>query len=239
MGTHLILITLKKILKSKKIKYSELSHILNMSESGLKKMMSAEDISMARLIRICEACEVSLEELIQMCKTEEIQHVEFTPAQNDLLLKNSLALKIFWKLTIENLTADEIKKTEKITSRDFQKILFSLEKVDLLKTNSRGHVVSIHKGLHRWNESSPFVKKINKNWSTWTLEKTFLHPDQSFQRLSYVQLTKKQRDQFIEKFSDLMNDLARAHQIAKLENTRLDLLPLSVVFAATKSGVFE
>lgn len=210
-----------------------------MSESGLKKMMSSDDISVTRLIKICEACEISLSELLKLCDSDEIKNVDFTHSQNELLLKNSLLLKIFWKLTIEDLPAEDIKKSEKMSSLEFQKIVLKLENADLLKTNSKGKIVSTHKGLYRWNESSPFVKKINKEWSTWTLEKTFLHPEDSFQRLSYVKLPQKQCDLFINKFSELMNDLARAHQMAKLEYKKSELLPLSLVLAVTRSGVFE
>jgi DNA-binding Xre family transcriptional regulator len=243
METKLLIQTLKKILKNKKIRYNELSLVLGLSESGLKKMMSAEDISMERLSKICKAVEISVLDLIQLSQTQDIQSVDFTPRQNELLLKNPQVLIIFWQLTVENKTIEEIRKNEKLTAIDFQKIIFKLEKVDLIKTGPKGKIVSAHRGLYRWNESTPLVQKINSDWSKLTLDKALTNKKKNnkstFHHLSYVQVTEKNRIAILQKLADLMNEIAHLHQISKFESHRSDLVPLSLVIAADGSGFFD
>jgi DNA-binding Xre family transcriptional regulator len=243
MDTKLLIQTLKKILKNKKIRYSELSRELGLSESGLKKMMSANDISMERLSKICKAVEISVMDLIQLSQTQEIQSVDFTNRQNELLLKSPQALIIFWQLTVENKTPEEIRKNEKMTFNDFQKIIFKLEKVDLIKTNLKGQITSAHRGLYRWNESTPLVQKINSDWSKLTLDKALANNKKNkkstFHHLSYVQVSEKNRATILQKLADLMNEIAHLHQISKFESHSTDLVPLSLVIAADGSGFFD
>ena len=94
MVTSALMNTLKTVLKNKKIRYSFLSQELGLSESGLKKMMSAQDISIERLNKICKVIEISIVELIQLSQSQEIQNIEFTPAQNELLLKNNFLTEV-------------------------------------------------------------------------------------------------------------------------------------------------
>ncbi len=243
METKLLIQTLKKILKNKKIRYTELSRDLGISESGLKKMMSAQDISMERLNKICKTIEISVMDLIQLSQTQNIQSVDFTPRQNELLLKNPLALIIFWQLTVENKTVEEIRKNEKLTAIEFQKIIFKLEKVDLIKTSPHGKIISAHRGLYRWNESTPLVQKINSDWSKLTLDKALTNKRKNkkstFHHLSYVQVTEKNRIAILQKLTDLMNEIAHLHQISKFDSHRSDLVPLSLVIAADGSGFFD
>ncbi len=237
--TEQILKTLKLALKNKKISYADLSKNLGLSESGLKKMMTSPDISMQRLNKICKTIDISVVDLLIASRTQTIENIEFTAKQTELLIKNNTALMIFWMLAVEQKMPSEIKKNEKMTAIDFQKIIYKLESVDLLKTNAKGQIIFIHKGLYRWSDNNPLVQKMNRDWSHLTLNKSLTAAQNHFHRLSYVQVTQKNRDKIIEKFSDLMNEIANLHQISKYEKHQGQLVPLSIVVAATGSGFFD
>ncbi len=237
LETQQILKALKLILKNKKMNYTDLSNQLGLSESGLKKMMTSNDISIHRLNKICQIIDISMIDLLKLSQTQVIENIEFTDRQTALLLKDSFALMIFWMLTIERKSPLEIKKSEKISAADFQKILYKLESVDLI--NTKGQITATHKGLYRWGDSSPLVQKMNSEWSKLTLEKSLKKSAHHFHRLSYVQITKKDRDKIIEKISDLMNEIANLHQSSKYEKNQDQLVPLSIVIASTGSGFFD
>ena len=55
---------IKTILKVKKMTYRDLAEILEMSESGVKKILSAKDGSFGRVLQMCRALDVSLDDLI-------------------------------------------------------------------------------------------------------------------------------------------------------------------------------
>ncbi len=237
--TEQILKSLKLILKNKKINYSEASKELGMSESGFKKLMISNDISIQRLNQICALVDISTTDLLNLSQSQTVTNIEFTSKQNEFLIKNHSALMVFWMLTIEEKTPHEIKKNERISAVDFQKIIYSLEKIDLVKTNSKGQITSTHKGLYRWDDSSPLVKRINRDWSRLTLDKSLQASPNRFHRLSYVQVSKKNRDKIIEKFYDLMNEIANLHQISKYEKHHTQLVPLSIVVGAVNSGFYD
>ena len=239
METEYVLKALKIILKNKKIKYADLSKNIGLSESGLKKMMTSNDISIHRLNIICQFVGISIVDLLKMSQTQTIENIKLTSKQNELLLKNNTALMVFWMLTVEQKTPAAIKKIEKISSVDFQKIIYKLASVDLLKINAQGQITATHKGLYRWDETSPLVQKINRDWSHLTLDKSLRTADNHFHRLSYVQVSKKNRDKIVEKISDLINEIANLHQISKYEKHQEPLVPLSIVVATAGSGFFD
>jgi DNA-binding Xre family transcriptional regulator len=239
LETEQILKSLKLVLKSKKINYIDASKELNMSESGFKKLMIAKDISVQRLNQICDLVDISFTDLLNLSQSQTVKNIEFTDKQNEFLCKNHSALMVFWMLTVEEKTPTEIKKNERISAIDFQKLIYALEKIDLIKTNPKGRITSTHKGLYRWDASSSLVQKLNRDWSRLTLEKSLRTATNQFHRLSYIQVSKKNRDKIIEKFSDLMNEIANLHQTSKYEKYQNQLVPLSIVVGAAGSGFFD
>ena len=63
-----ILITLKTILKNKKITYQILAKMMGMSESGVKKVFSGNDCSLGKILKVCEVIEVDLSEVLKFSK---------------------------------------------------------------------------------------------------------------------------------------------------------------------------
>ena len=72
---------IKTILKVKKMTYRDLAEILEMSESGVKKILSAKDGSFGRVLQMCRALDVSLDDLIAEAADVGPHVVRFTPEQ--------------------------------------------------------------------------------------------------------------------------------------------------------------
>jgi len=60
-----VALLLKQALKSQNLSYAELAERMDMSESGIKKIMSNDDVSLARLSAICDAAEIDLMVLLE------------------------------------------------------------------------------------------------------------------------------------------------------------------------------
>ena len=58
MDPIVISLKIKKIMKAKKLKYSDLASHLEMSESGVKKLLSGKDLSMTKLSLIADFLEL-------------------------------------------------------------------------------------------------------------------------------------------------------------------------------------
>ena len=114
MSHKLIVQTLKQILKTKKINYKQLGEEIGMSESGLKKLFTAEDISLSRLNQIADVVGISLSEILRVAEEEEVKNVQLTAKQEEALFADHALFRILWLLTVEEKSIENISKLEKI-----------------------------------------------------------------------------------------------------------------------------
>ena len=230
---------LKKILKSKKITYKILAEEMGMSESGVKKLFTAKDISLGRLTQISDVLGLTLGSIFQLIEEQEIKNVKFSQRQERALYHDFTLFRIFWYLVVDEKNFDEVKMLEKLNKDQLDRYLMKLENLDLIKLGQKNRIISIHKGLLRWSGEGPLLKKINKEWSEALLEKALDSANvETLHRLSYLQLTDKSQKELYRRINDLISDFATISQKEKVEQHKKDLLPVSVLIAATKSSFF-
>ncbi len=240
MTQDLIIETLKRILKAKKINYKILAYEMGMSESGVKKLLSSKDISLGRLQRITEILGISLVDIFKLVEEEEIKNVTLTTKQENFLFENTIILRIFWYIGFEEKSLDEIKRLEKITKEQLDRYLMKLENIDLIKINN-GKIAFVNKGLYRWVGDGKLLKKLNKEWSENTLQKVLRDKGnaENLHRLSYLKLTEESRQKFFERLNELTDEFARKSQREKIEKSAQVLKSLSLLFAISPTSFLE
>jgi transcriptional regulator with XRE-family HTH domain len=75
---------LKRLFKNRGLHYSEVARRIGLSESGLKKVLNAEDGSLGRLSELCTVANVTLAELLELAQTTEPWTL--TDAQQDFFV---------------------------------------------------------------------------------------------------------------------------------------------------------
>lgn len=233
MSHKIVIETLKHVLKVKKINYKTLGTEIGLSESGVKKLFTAKDISVGRLTQICDTIGISISDILTLAKEEEIKNVRLTHKQENMLYDNPLLFRIFWRLAIEERSPQEVQKLEKLQSQQLEKCLLKLENIDLIKVNKKREIISVHKGLYRWIGDSKLLNKINKEWSYNTLDKTLnAKEDPNYvHRLSFLKLSPSTRNQFYQELNDLVDNYARKSQREKLDKPNSELAPLSLLIS--------
>jgi DNA-binding Xre family transcriptional regulator len=83
--TAAVAASLKRVLKKKRVSYRDLARRLHLSESGVKKMMTAPDLSLGRLAAICGALQVDLVDLLESALRSPPARISFTAAQEKYL----------------------------------------------------------------------------------------------------------------------------------------------------------
>jgi transcriptional regulator with XRE-family HTH domain len=241
MSHEIILETLKSILKKKKVSYRELANGIGMSESGLKKLLTAKDISMNRLSQITSFLGISLTDLMALAEEEEIRDVTLTSNQEKALLKDEGLLRVLWRVCIENKSHEEVQKLEGITSRKLTSSLLKLENLDLIRMTPEGKVISVHGQLYRWTSDSKLVKKLNQSWSKKVLADSLdtQANEQRKHRLCYLQLTHDSRKDFIGKLNDVIDEYARVSKVEKLKYPKGQLQDTSLLVANTFKGLLD
>lgn len=235
----MILQTIKKMLKTQKISYQDLALQIGMSESGVKKLLTAKDISVTRLSQIAEILGVGLADLMKMSEDQNIKSVRLTKKQEESLFENSSLFRVFWLLAIEEKNQNEIKRIEKLNAQQLERLFLKLETLDLLRRSPKGQILSVHKGLYRWVGDNPFLNKLNREWSENTLRKVLKDRESStkYHRLSYMKMTPSLREEFFQKLTELVDDYARKAQRARLDSR--DLTSISFLLAIDSSGFLE
>lgn len=237
MVNHEVIEAIKKVLKAKKITYKVLADEMGMSESGVKKLFTAKDISLGRLSQISSIVGLTLGSMFQLIEEQEIKNIKFTDRQEMALYNDTKLFRVFWFLVVEDKNIDEIKKIEKLNKDQMDRFLNKLDSLDLVRLGKRNRILSVHKGLLRWSSDGPLLKKINQEWSDALLKKVLISSkNDSIHRLSYLKLTTKSQEELYRRINELISEFARLSQKEKAEQYKLNLLPVSVLIAATKSG---
>ncbi|MFM6927861.1 MAG: helix-turn-helix domain-containing protein, partial [Bdellovibrio sp.] len=136
MNTSALLDQLKEILKIRGITYKDVSAKTGMSESGVKKLFTNDDISMSKLFEILQKFDLSLEDILKLSKGNKVV-TKLTTEQEKLFLKSANYHNAIMQLGALDYNITEFfKLNHRVGKLRLQKILDELAKVGaILKTD--------------------------------------------------------------------------------------------------------
>jgi len=136
----LLMAELKKILKRKKIKYSDLALELDISESSIKRLMSADDGSLSKIEAICDAVGINFFDLALLTKEDKPRNFYLTKEQDAFFAKNTHYFYFFTLIYEEFYTLSQIKKKYKLTEKSMMKYLKKLEDLEMLERHPNNKI---------------------------------------------------------------------------------------------------
>ncbi|MCF8060201.1 MAG: helix-turn-helix domain-containing protein [Bacteriovoracaceae bacterium] len=131
-----ILKTLKKELSVLKITYKDIADKLEMSESGIKKLLNGNDIKLDRLINICDLCKISFSELMKKAEVE-VPFKQFTQKEEDYFLENHNSYFFYLSLERHQFNFQEVLTKMKVSRKIGEKNLKDLIKIGILKRDEK------------------------------------------------------------------------------------------------------
>ncbi len=202
--------SLKSTLKRQRVTYKELAQRLELSESGLKKILSAKDGSFQRLAQICKELGLSMQELLQG-NAEQTHEVFYSDDQQEFLLAHPRALSLYWALVLERRTLPDAQKFVGLTEKETFSILRKLDQLELLELlpNTRVRVPPVRPV--RWVGGGPLVSKLYRDWSMKFLTSVATpeqKPDQLF-IIRYYRASRRTIDDLMTALRDLENEFVR------------------------------
>lgn len=156
--------TLKLILKRKKIRYHELAQQINLSESGLKKILNATDANFSKLSIICAAIDISLTDLLQEVETLAYVEAKFTKEQEKFFFHNKNFFYFYWLLVVERNDLAEIRSKYALTQQQMTTYLTKLDSLNLIELHANNRVKLPPARASRWVGEGPLTESIQKNW---------------------------------------------------------------------------
>lgn len=238
MEHSIYLAGLKKALKTKGVHYADLATDLKMTESGVKKMLNAKDISFRRVLQICEVLNILPGQLFSLSEKSAIAEVTLTNAQQDALLKNRTLLAVYWRLAIEHHEPTEIESLQKISKTELKKLLDRLVSLDLL-SYSKGRYKSRHPEKFKWADDSKLAIHLNREWSELTLQRSLYKDESNLHRLIAVKLSEESYNDFKKRISNLIDETIQESQREELTHPKNSLKTTTILIATTPKGVLD
>ncbi len=236
MEHGLYLHSLKLCLKAQGLTYGELAKQLKMTESGVKKMLNAKDISLRRVLKICDVVNISLGELFSSAEALAVPTVYLSETQEESLLKDRRLLAVYWLTVIEKRTASEIRNMQGMNDVVLKSCFQKLVSLNLL-TYRKGQYRSLYSRKFRWSDDSKLAKVLNKEWSELTLRRALKRGD-AVHRLIAIKLSKPSYENLQSKLNDVFNEIIKTSEREELSLNSRDLLDVTALIAAVPKGVF-
>lgn len=230
--------TIKKILKTREVTYNELAAHLKMTESGVKKMLNAKDISFRRILQICEALGILPGQLFSLSEKNFISEVTLSKPQEDALLKQRSLLAVYWRLAIEGCDLNEIEELQKISKAELKKILDKLVSLELL-TVKRGIYTPRHVGKFKWNEESNLVKILNQEWSELTLQRALNKKKGASHRLVSMKLSEDSYLRLQQGLAKVLDEAVQNSENEELTLSKKQMHNFTALIATVPQGVLD
>jgi arsenate reductase-like glutaredoxin family protein len=171
---------LRNVLSTRRITYKEIATELDMSESGVKKMLTGEDISYNKLNAILNMLDLKLEELMAVSPKA---YAKLTANQESYFEKYPKHFNFFIQLHHFNMKSELVKKANsKLSKQQIKTFLEDLSSIKVIHL-AEGSIYSLLSD--GFNASEKFNKKFrshykvlfakrsaieNDKWNSWMFE---------------------------------------------------------------------
>jgi DNA-binding Xre family transcriptional regulator len=157
-----IILTLKKTLKAKGVKYIDVADHLHMSESSIKRQFTQGDIALSRLEKICELINMEISDLLEIVQLQSMQ-VEQLSLQQERKIVSNTKLMLVTVSVLNNLTFDEIYQIYNIEKPELIKLLLQLEKINLIQLKPDNKIKTLISRTFQWQQNGPIQRHFENH----------------------------------------------------------------------------
>lgn len=202
--------TLKLELKRQKLTYRDLAKRVGLSESGMKKILTAKDGSFQRLAEICDALGLAMRDLMEG-HDEGMLDLAYTESQQEFLLAQPQAFRLYWALVYERRNLPEAEKIAMVDSKQSFSLLRRLDQLQLLELLPQGRVRVPAVRQIRWVGGGPLVKKMYRDWTRAFLDRVATPdpPPGAFFLTRYFRASQRTADELTQALRDLEAEFVR------------------------------
>ncbi len=140
---------LKQALKKRRISYAELAARMGLSESGVKKIMTNDDVSLARLSEICEAAEIDMLDLLEVAWKAPPVPFYLNDEQRSFFEDHPDCYVFHMELLNAHLDPDKVRRDYGLDQRSVTLYLAGLESIGLITPLPSGRLRSAIPAPHR------------------------------------------------------------------------------------------
>jgi transcriptional regulator with XRE-family HTH domain len=131
MSTEQLIDTLKRVLKSRRITYSELADRIGLSEASVKRLFSQSTFTLTRLQQILAVLEIDFFELARLARGAGDAPQEMTEMQEQALASEPRLMGVFY-LLFNDWQPSQVLARYELTEVELTKILTRLDRLQLI-----------------------------------------------------------------------------------------------------------
>jgi len=150
-----IMTSLKALMKSRQITYSELARRLRLSEASIKRIFSRATLTLARLDDICQALEVSLSEVVRLASEQSADNPEPLTLEQETALAADPELLACFYLLANGRTGRELGTQLGVDERVIRRWMVRLDALHLIELRSKLRARTRAASVIAWRPDGP------------------------------------------------------------------------------------
>ena len=161
MQSKQIFQALKQRLKNHRLNYRDVAKELGLSEVSIKKMFSAEKISLERLERIANLMDLSLLDIIKSIE-DEAEEIKLLDLRQEKALMNNNKLFVVLQLLLRSWSENEILKEYSFSKEELTGAFVKLDKLSIIKLLPNNRVKLLVSKNLEWRKDGPIVEAFER-----------------------------------------------------------------------------
>ena len=232
MNAKAISLKIKKIMKAKKLKYNDLAEYLEMSESGVKKLLQGKDFSLNKLSRISEFLGLSLINLIESSTEQEFVDKVLDAEIEYYFVNNWDCFSFYWLLVAELWPLTTILKDYNLELKHVEPFLLKLDSFNLIEYHHQNKIIVNEENSFTWGKDGALVKKMMSRWTHDLMQDCVLNNGNDGKKagLFSVQMSKKTKQEFENELKELFQKYTDKG-LYDCNTGKSNLIPFSFTYA--------
>ena len=178
--SEMVFLSLKELLKQRRLTYADLAERLESSEAAIKNMFYKRHVDLDRLDAICEVLGMRLFDLMALAGQHQDGDFHFDEVQEEFLVDNQGHFAFFVALLFHRKSLAQIARENGLSAVSVHRYLRDLEKLELIEQRSENHIIFKKKGRLVWRKGGPWMRKFYRDLTSKQAEimvKRANHPD--------------------------------------------------------------
>jgi transcriptional regulator with XRE-family HTH domain len=146
-------------LKARGMTYADVARALGISEATVKRIFAAKNCTVERLDSLCELVQVDLAELARGMPRESRLINRLTQQQEEELMSDP-ALLLVAVSALQQLRAEDIVETYKLTDAQCLQCLLRLERIGILELHEKNRIRLLISRTFSWIPDGPIMRYV-------------------------------------------------------------------------------
>lgn len=205
---NLLIVELKRVLRSDGVTYADLAARLGLSESSVKRMFSKQSFSLKRLEQVCHAVGLEISDLVELMNRRREFLTELTPEQEQSLLADPRRLLVTY-LLINGWQLQDITEQFAIDLPEIERLLIHLHRAKIIELLPFNRFKLLTARNFTWRKNGPVQKLFTEQIQREFLDSPFDRPGEHLRfvggTLSDASLSALQQsiDRLVREFDEL------------------------------------